>query len=114
MAWGERRIELLMNLMHMMAKRLGYDFDKAHIKRSWYAPKFHTDVEQEWHIIRSALKKVLTAEQPLNVSVVATSSEEFNNNLELRRLLCEWLRKQNATSATAGPPSILPPSLPQP
>lgn len=50
-----------------MAKSLGYDFDKVHLKRGVYIPKGHTDFGLEQETIRKALLKILTGQDSLPV-----------------------------------------------
>ena len=37
-SWAPRKADLLIDLLHVMGKALGYPFDKAHIKNSSYYP----------------------------------------------------------------------------
>jgi hypothetical protein len=47
--WVTRQIDLFIDLLHEMAVSLGYDFDKTHIKNSWYSPEAHGIMENEFH-----------------------------------------------------------------
>lgn len=37
--WGSRRVEILVELLYAMARHLGLDFDKTHIKNQCYYPE---------------------------------------------------------------------------
>jgi hypothetical protein len=45
-AWNVRRVDLLVELLHKMAKVLDFDFDKTHIKNSSYSPVAQSAVRQ--------------------------------------------------------------------
>lgn len=40
-AWVERKNDYLTDLLQVMGKHLGYNFDKVHIKRGFYTPEGH-------------------------------------------------------------------------
>jgi len=67
--WGIRQADLFIDLLHVMAVSLGYDFDKTHIKNSWYAPEAHGTIEQELNVIRGALAEILTGRRSIPVTV---------------------------------------------
>jgi hypothetical protein len=54
-SWDNRRAELLVELLHVMALFLGYQFDKAHIKNSSYYPKGYGETEEDNHRMRKAI-----------------------------------------------------------
>jgi hypothetical protein len=90
--WVTRQIDLLIDLLHEMAVSLGYDFDKTHIRNSWYAPEAHGTIEQQWNDIRGALADILTGKRYLPVGAVAASDDEAKVVAEMRRLAMEWLK----------------------
>lgn len=45
--WHIKRVDLLVELLHKMARVLDYDFDKTHIKNSSYSPRAHGETEEE-------------------------------------------------------------------
>src|SRR5690606_21011884 len=57
--WNIKRVDLLVELLHKMAKVLNYDFDKTHIKNSFYAPTVHSATEEEQIALRRGLLDVL-------------------------------------------------------
>jgi hypothetical protein len=50
--WVTRQFDLFIDLLHEMAVCLRYDFDKTHIRNSWYSPEAHGTIEQELNVIR--------------------------------------------------------------
>lgn len=67
--WGSRRVEILVELLYAMARHLGLDFDKTHIKNQCYYPEGYGTVESEQEVIRHALREILTGQHPLPVWV---------------------------------------------
>jgi hypothetical protein len=84
-------VDLFTDLLHEMAVCLGYDFDKTHIKNSWYSPEAHGTIEEQWNEIRGALADILLGKRYLPVAGFAPSEEEAKQMAEVRRLLIEWL-----------------------
>tara|TARA_B100000787_G_C16044312_1_gene228387 strand:+ start:37 stop:597 length:561 start_codon:yes stop_codon:yes gene_type:complete len=68
--WGIKRIELLVQLLHEMAKVLKYDFDKTHIKNSSYSPRIHGDTEDQQAAIRKGLLEVLDGTRSIPMEVI--------------------------------------------
>jgi hypothetical protein len=66
-AWGERRVDLLMDLIHKIAQRVGYKFTVAELKSQFYAPQLHQTVEEEQTAIRVGLMKILKGEAGLKI-----------------------------------------------
>jgi hypothetical protein len=64
-AWGTRRIELLVDLLHAIATLLGFDFDKTHIKTQCYYPDGYGDLENDQGTIRRSLAELLSGKRPL-------------------------------------------------
>lgn len=69
-AWGAKRVELSVELLHSMAVFLGFDFDKTHIKNQAYFPEGYGDMEDDHTVNRKALREVLTGKRPLPMLVV--------------------------------------------
>ena len=101
--WGIRQADLFIDLLHVMAVSLRYDFDKTHIKNSWYSPEAHGTIEQELNIIRGALAEIVTGRRSFPVVAIAATEEEAKEMAEVRKLLIEWLKanKQISTGASA-------------
>ena len=67
--WGVRRVELLVELLHAMAKHLGFDFDKTHIKNQAYYPEGYGSLEDDQTVIRKALAETLAGKRPFPIWV---------------------------------------------
>ncbi|WP_201540202.1 DUF6680 family protein [Psychrobacter sp. 1044] len=66
--WNIKRVDLLVELLHKMAKVLNYDFDKIHIKNSFYAPTVHSATEEEQIALRRGLLEVLEGKKHIPIS----------------------------------------------
>ena len=64
-SWGAKRVELLVELLHSMAKFLGYDFDKTHITTQCYYPDGYGNLEDEQGTIRRSLAEILSGKRSL-------------------------------------------------
>ncbi len=91
--WLDKQVDLFVALLHEMATCLGYDFDRTYIKNSWYAPEAHATVEKETHIIRNGLADIFLGNRSFPVTAYATSKEEALEIAEMRRLLIDWLKR---------------------
>ena len=67
--WGVKRVDLLVELLHKMAKVLDYDFDKTHIKNSSYSPRVHGETEEQQNILRKGLLEILDGKRSIPMSV---------------------------------------------
>ena len=67
--WNVKRVDLLVELLHKMAKVLDYDFDKTRIKNSSYSPRVHGVTEEEQSALRKDLVEVLDGKRPLPMSI---------------------------------------------
>jgi hypothetical protein len=69
--WGEKRFQLLIDLVYTIAKSLGYDhLDKAMLENSIYVPQGYNDREEEFRQIRESLQQVLKGNHPIPVTMV--------------------------------------------
>jgi hypothetical protein len=67
--WGIKRIDLLVELLHKMARVLNYDFDKTHIKNSSYSPRAHGETEDQQAALRKGLIEVLDGKRTLPIAI---------------------------------------------
>ena len=67
--WGVKRVDLLVELLHKMARVLEYDFDKTHIKNSSYSPRVHGETEAEQQALRKGLLEIIDGKRPLPMAV---------------------------------------------
>jgi hypothetical protein len=71
--WGQKRVELFVELLHKMAIVLDYDFDKTHIKNSSYAPIVHGNIENELQTIRTGLIELFAGNRSIPMEIVNQS-----------------------------------------
>jgi len=73
---SERSKDLLTDLLYEMAKSLGYDFDKVHLKREVYFPQGHVDIENDQLLLRKSLVGVMSGKGAIPVKIVHSPKEE--------------------------------------
>lgn len=71
--WHAKRVDLLVELLHKMAKALNYQFDKTHIKNSSYQPRFYGELEQYQNSMRQAMMELIEGKRTLSVHIDNTS-----------------------------------------
>jgi hypothetical protein len=76
-AWGNKRVDLLVELLHTMGKSLGYNFNKTQIKNATYSPTAHGRIEIEQETIRQLTLELLKGERslPMHVTSIPTQSD---------------------------------------
>jgi hypothetical protein len=91
--WGERRVDLLTQLLQAMGRSLGYEFDEVHVKKGIYAPEAHGRLEDENLLIRRGLVHLLygDAELKMKVTSLPLSDEALAEQKALRDALQELL-----------------------
>ncbi|VAX07354.1 hypothetical protein MNBD_ALPHA03-1865 [hydrothermal vent metagenome] len=67
--WGDKRVDLLVKLLHKMAHVLDYDFDKTHIKNSSYSPIAHGNAEDQQNALRMGLIEVLDGKRTIPMTI---------------------------------------------
>lgn len=68
-AWGRKRVDLLVDLLHVMGKALKYDFNKTRIKNGTYSPTAHGRVESEQERLRELVLELLEGKRALPMHV---------------------------------------------
>ena len=53
-----------------MAKSLGYDFDKVHLKREVYFPQGHVDIANDQQLLRKSFVDVMSGKGAIPVKIV--------------------------------------------
>jgi len=91
--WTDKNVELLANLLYEMGKALGYKFDRALIKRNWYSPVGHANIEKKQELIRDGIIDILNGEFPLQMKVVS-DDDVIQRQTELNDLLLRYYRKK--------------------
>ncbi|MBY4733956.1 hypothetical protein K6V90_25790 [Cupriavidus pauculus] len=66
-AIAARREELFVNLLTTMATDLGYEFDRVQLRKSWYTPVAHNQLEERQAALLTAATEVFQGERPLHV-----------------------------------------------
>jgi len=68
-AWNLRRVDLLVDLLYVMGKAVGYDFNKTQIKNGTYSPTAHGQIEHEQSRIRAMTLELLDGKRVLPMHV---------------------------------------------
>lgn len=68
-AWAQERLNLFLNLLHLMSQFLGYSFSRSQLGRDIYSPRAHGDLEAEQAIIRKGVVALLKGEIALPMAV---------------------------------------------
>lgn len=77
-AWADKRVTLLVDLLHAMGQCLGYDFNKTQIKNGTYAPVAHGRIDEEQQRVRELVIEVLEAKRPLPMWVANLPKQEVS------------------------------------
>ncbi|MCQ1573797.1 DUF6680 family protein [Neorhizobium galegae] len=67
--WGQKRVDLFIDLLHKMAPTVGYEFSKVEISREIYSPKAHEELEAHQQIIREGIVRILSGSAALPVEI---------------------------------------------
>lgn len=78
--WSSKNNEHLIDLLYIMSKQFGYDFDKVTLKKGVYVPKGHNDIEIENQFIRRSFIDVLLGRKSLPINVVNQIQEVPDRN----------------------------------
>jgi hypothetical protein len=78
--WNDKRVDLLVELLQVMGKSLGYDFNKTHIKNATYSPTAHGRNEDEQEQMRKLTLEVLAGKRPLPMYVTNLPSASANQS----------------------------------
>jgi hypothetical protein len=103
--WGEKRQELLVDLLYTMAEFLGYEFNTVEIANEIYSPKGHAWIETDQEIIRKGLARLLSGQfaLPMEVKSIPSDPVSLKEQDELRRLLLSWLSGQSTVAVDIKP-----------
>lgn len=107
-AWWQKRLDLFLDLLHLISQFLGYGFSRAQLARDIYSPKAHGELESEQTLIRRGVAKLFSGEALLPMAVKefpATVDEQtFDNQAVLTKLLTEWLEGHRTVNVSNVPP----------
>ena len=69
--WGERKLDLLVDLTEKIGRHLNYEhLDEATLRDNLYVPQGYSDVEEQLRQIREAWLQVLNGQRPLAMTMV--------------------------------------------
>lgn len=74
--WTDKADDILAEMLHLMGKSLGYDFDKVRIKKGIYVPKGHGDVEFDNRVIRKGMVAIMSGRAGFPVSPFGKFKED--------------------------------------
>ena len=78
--WGQKREELLLDLLYKMATNLGYDdLSKTTIKGTSYFPTGHGDMENDQVTIRKGFAQIFEGNRAFPVEVYEAPKHTINN-----------------------------------
>lgn len=88
-AWAAKLPDHLTDLLFVMGRSLGYNFDKVHIKRATYYPQGYGDIEQDQLAIRKGVLAVLKGERalPMEITSLPVSKQEAYEQARVRELI---------------------------
>lgn len=67
--WTNKGDDFLADILQLMGKSLGYDFDKVRIRKGIYVPRGHGDVDLENRVIRRGIAEIVIGRKSLPVCV---------------------------------------------
>lgn len=73
--WNIRRVDLLVDLLYLMGKCVGYDFNKTQIKNGTYSPTAHGRIEDEQSRLRAMTLELLEGKRDLPMRVTSFPSQ---------------------------------------
>jgi len=76
--WTTKGDDMLADMLQLMGKSLGYDFDKVRIRKAIYVPRGHGDVDLENRVIRRGIAEIVIGRKSLPVRVSEMTPENQN------------------------------------
>ncbi|GFE51576.1 hypothetical protein So717_33290 [Roseobacter cerasinus] len=76
--WVIRHIDLLVELLFEMGKRMGFEFDKTHIRTGIYSPQAFGDMEEEQAIVRRGVVEVLLGKRAVPIRIMQETHDDQN------------------------------------
>ena len=74
--WNEKKPELLLDLMHKMARRVGYEFDSSYLRNYCYSPQVYQDIENDNFEIRKGMADVLRGNRAIPMAITNFPPQE--------------------------------------
>lgn len=93
-AWAQKRVDLFLDLLHLLSVFLGYSFSRAQLGRDIYSPKAHGDLETDQMIIRRGLVGLFNGDIALPLAVKELPATEVSPEVQLalQKLLSDALQ----------------------
>jgi len=67
--WGDKLNDLMINMLHEMAKCVGYTFEKSSLKKTSYFPSGYGELEQQGHLVREGLAKLFSGKYAIPIEI---------------------------------------------
>ena len=67
--WVQRRADLLIDMLFLMSRYLGYDFSRSQLEKDVYSPIGHTTLETEQTIIRQGFASIFRGDKAFPMAV---------------------------------------------
>ena len=74
-AWNHKRVDLLVDLLHVMAVTMNYDFNKTQIKNGTYSPIAHGQIEEDQQRARRMILELLEGKRDIPVHLTNLSEQ---------------------------------------
>ena len=89
--WGDKKGEILADLLMEMSIYLGYTFEKLTIKKAIYIPQAYSDIEFEQTAIRRGVLDIMLGRKPVPIEVTGfpISEDDSKEQSDLRKLMLE-------------------------
>lgn len=96
-AWAQKRLDLFLDMLHLISQFLGYNFTRAQLGRDIYSPRAHGDLETDQTIIRRGLVGLFKGEITLPMAVKEFPAAEPTAEVQaaVEQILFEALQKKN-------------------
>lgn len=96
--WNKTCNDLFFDLLYLMSKFLGYEFNRVELSKEVYSPKGHQWIESDQEIIRRGLAKMFTGELaiPMDVRSFPVDNDALKEHAEFRKAALKWLAGDSA------------------
>jgi len=100
--WQTKFNDLFINLLHEIAKYLGYEFSRVALEKEFYAPNAHNTQQTEQELIRKGLAELFSGKFsiPMDVKSVPVTPEATKQQDDLQKAILSWLSGKSAVPVT--------------
>jgi hypothetical protein len=101
-AWVQKSDEHFIDLLYEMGKCVDCPLDRVELRRRFYRPVAHGEMEMEESVMRKALVEVLTSQRPLKMEVVSfpVDEKDLEEQKYLRKLSTEYFEGKRSVTVT--------------